>query len=119
MTTVSQTTKTKWYSCIQGRLGKKLLLLAAVPTVLVGILTAITLSDQWGARTLAKQSGELSQYTVAASALVHELQKERGFSAGFLASKGKNMRNEVEAQRRDTDAKLSNLQTYLESFDAE
>ncbi|WP_194269382.1 methyl-accepting chemotaxis protein [Tritonibacter litoralis] len=35
--------------------------------------------------------------------LVHQLQRERGYSAGFLASKGKNFSREVRAQHTETD----------------
>lgn len=44
---------------------------------------------------------------IAVDDLIHELQKERGFSAGFVASAGANFRNDLTAQRRLTDAKLS------------
>jgi len=39
--------------------------------------------------------------------LVHELQKERGLSAGFVGSGGKSFREEVLKQRKQTDEKLS------------
>ncbi|WP_319003722.1 methyl-accepting chemotaxis protein [Alloyangia pacifica] len=41
------------------------------------------------------------------SDLVHELQKERGYSAGFTSSRGKNFAAELMAQRQATDAVLS------------
>ncbi|HID02764.1 MAG TPA: hypothetical protein EYP18_06100, partial [Desulfobacterales bacterium] len=43
------------------------------------------------------------------SNLVHELQKERGASAGFLGSKGKKFGDKLSDQRRDTDTKRSDL----------
>jgi methyl-accepting chemotaxis protein len=51
----------------------------------------------------------VSEVAVATSALVHELQKERGLSAGFIGSKGEKFRSELETQRKDTDARLSAL----------
>ena len=58
--------------------------------------------------------------------LVHELQKERGYSAGFIASEGRNFPNELRQQRQDTNPKitpsLSQTQTiaaaHPEAFDA-
>ena len=38
---------------------------------------------------------QLTDLAVAASAIVHELQKERGISAGFIGSKGERFRNEL------------------------
>jgi len=52
------------------------------------------------------------------SALVHELQKERGASAGFLASKGAEFGDKLVKQREATDARLTELETALDGFDA-
>ncbi len=38
--------------------------------------------------------------------LIHELQKERGFSAGFVASRGASFTNELQSQRAQSDAKM-------------
>jgi len=51
------------------------------------------------------------------SNLVHELQKERGASAGFLGSKGKKFGDKLSDQRRDTDTKRSDLTEYLTDFE--
>ncbi|MCF8178985.1 MAG: response regulator [Sulfuritalea sp.] len=42
---------------------------------------------------------------VASTELVHELQKERGLSAGFIASQGKVFRTDLDQQRTRTDAR--------------
>ncbi|MBI5900910.1 MAG: nitrate- and nitrite sensing domain-containing protein [Rhodocyclales bacterium] len=52
----------------------------------------------------------IGEIAVAASALVHELQKERGLSAGFIGSKGEKFRDQLEKQRRDTDARRKAMQ---------
>ena len=59
----------------------------------------------------------LSHFTSSASALVHELQKERGASAGFLGSKGKKFVTELPAQRGQTDTKLLAYQTLRQDLD--
>jgi hemerythrin-like metal-binding protein len=48
---------------------------------------------------------QLSNMAGVFSNLVHELQKERGASAGFLGSKGKSFGDKVTAQRKNTDEK--------------
>jgi len=53
-----------------------------------------------------QQLGQAVTLTTAASGLIHELQKERGLSAGLLASKGSRFTGELEAQRKDTDKHL-------------
>ena len=51
----------------------------------------------------------VSEVAVASSALIHELQKERGLSAGFIGSKGGKFVDALEKQRRDTDARRKAL----------
>ena len=51
----------------------------------------------------------VTEVSVAASALVHELQKERGLSAGFIGSKGEKFRDALDKQRRDSDARRKAL----------
>ncbi|PPC78133.1 hypothetical protein C4K68_06950 [Pokkaliibacter plantistimulans] len=65
------------------------------------------------------QSGKASQVyneialTTVNSRLVHELQKERGMSAGFLGSKGQTFGSELKQQRLLTDQRVSELHAYL------
>ncbi len=51
----------------------------------------------------------VSEVAVAGSALVHELQKERGLSAGFIGSRGEKFRAELDKQRKDTDTRRKAL----------
>jgi len=51
----------------------------------------------------------VSDVAVASSALVHELQKERGLSAGLIGSKGEKFREELDKQRKETDARRKAL----------
>lgn len=52
---------------------------------------------------------------VMASNLVHELQKERGMTAGYLGSGGKSFRNEISGQRQNVDQKLLLINQYLDN----
>ncbi|MEO2083566.1 MAG: nitrate- and nitrite sensing domain-containing protein, partial [Desulfurobacteriaceae bacterium] len=47
------------------------------------------------------------------SAVVHELQKERGRTAGFLGSGGETFSKELKEQRRETDRKIAELESIL------
>ncbi|MBE8166745.1 MAG: methyl-accepting chemotaxis protein [Shewanella sp.] len=47
------------------------------------------------------------------SNLVHELQKERGMSAGFLGSNGRSFQNELGGQRRSVDQKVQTLKRTI------
>ncbi len=50
------------------------------------------------------------------SALVHETQKERGYSAGYFGSKGKKFKEELLNQRRVTDQKVEELKKYYKQL---
>ena len=55
---------------------------------------------------------EAVYYTQKSSVLVHNLQKERGSSAGFITSNGQSFGTQLQAIRKDTDAALAELQAY-------
>ncbi|MCW8886732.1 MAG: methyl-accepting chemotaxis protein, partial [Motiliproteus sp.] len=55
---------------------------------------------------------QLARYN---SALVHELQKERGMSAGYIGSKGSAFKDKLPKQRELTNGALASLNQYLAS----
>jgi methyl-accepting chemotaxis protein len=62
---------------------------------------------------------ELAQLAPEISALVHEMQKERGASAGFIASKGSKFARKLPEQRKVTDEKRQGLTQALTGFDTD
>jgi methyl-accepting chemotaxis protein len=93
--------------------------LGSIRVRLMLLFSALALGMTW--YLFANVSGEIvklreggriaavSEVAVAASALVHELQKERGLSAGFIGSQGAKFRDELEKQRKDTDTRRKSL----------
>ncbi len=65
-----------------------------------------------------KQILTLSDYGVKASNLVHELQKERGMTAGFLGSKGVNFATELPEQRIAANSRIEILTSTIEELDS-
>lgn len=61
----------------------------------------------------AKQVASVAKLAPTISLLVHELQKERGYSAGFIGSKGSQLVQEVEVQRSNTDVALAAYEKEL------
>jgi methyl-accepting chemotaxis protein len=57
----------------------------------------------------------LTDSAAVSSLLVHELQKERGASAGYLSSKGKSFQQDIKIHRQTTDQKNTDLQTFINS----
>lgn len=64
------------------------------------------------------QLNEMAMLAPELSAVVHELQKERGASAVYIGSKGSRFSDVLSRQRKDTDVKFSDLKKQLNSFDA-
>jgi len=59
---------------------------------------------------------DLSNFSLKISTLVHETQKERGRTAGFLGSKGSKFVNELAKQRSDTDQKIIVINDFINDF---
>ena len=51
------------------------------------------------------------------SALVHETQKERGMTAGYLGSKGLKFKDKLPSQRKLADTKFNDLESYMKEVD--
>ncbi|MCG6550891.1 MAG: nitrate- and nitrite sensing domain-containing protein [Candidatus Magnetominusculus sp. LBB02] len=60
----------------------------------------------------------LSTLAVKISAFVHEAQKERGMTAGFIGSAGVKFSSELTTQRTKTDEKIKELKDFLQGFDS-
>lgn len=63
-----------------------------------------------------KSLGRLSELAVRISDLVHETQKERGLTAGFLGSHGKQFRDELARQRTSCDQRLTAVRDYVKTL---
>ncbi|MAD42661.1 MAG: chemotaxis protein [Arcobacter sp.] len=88
---------------------KKLLLLISLP--LIGMLfLSITQNISVYKEIRKAERIEIGiLFGKAISQLLHETQKERGYTAGFLGSKGEKFANELPAQRKLTDAKIKSF----------
>ncbi len=62
---------------------------------------------------------KLIEVSVKISAVLHELQKERGASAGFLSSNGKKFGDILLKQREDTDIRIKELRAYCDTCKGE
>lgn len=97
----------------------KLLALSLLP--LAGILCLGTMGFLQN-NAVSNEMGQvkgLSQLAVHISRLVHETQKERGMTAGYLGSKGQKFATELPKQRQETDKRAEEMNAYLSSFHTE
>lgn len=102
-------------------LARKMGLILAVPLVpLTGLLIVGVQSVRESRQKIheGRALTALSEVAIRIGNAVHELQKERGRSSGFLGSKGQKFGPELEAQRASTDRAWSALTDHLKNFDA-
>lgn len=99
-------------------LATKLFLTLLLPLAAVAFFGIRSSLEKWRVYrdyvTLDQNSAVLQQI----GNTVHELQKERGRSAGFINSKGAQFAPELRAQRQGSDAEIAVLRTRLATFDA-
>ena len=93
-------------------------LLAGTMVTAFGLLffaTEVVYMDLKSALEL-RSSGRLASLMPSVGSLVHELQKERGRSAGFISSQGSSFSTELPSQRIDTDKVLAQANAELDKF---
>ena len=94
----------------------KLTLMFALPVLLALAFIGHEIIANYQAYNNMAQGQQLNTLTVNASNLVHELQKERGMSAGFLGSKGNRFVSELSQQRRTSDQLHQKFEQVLQTF---
>lgn len=98
------------------KMRNKLMLIVSIPIL---ALLYFALSDFSVKYQLANRMSTVHtdmEFSVAISAMVHELQKERGMTAGYLGSKGKKFVSELPKQRSLTDEKINALQNFMRDY---
>jgi hypothetical protein len=92
----------------------KLVMLVAVPLLALMIFAgqrAATLAQE---RSVAVEVERLIEQAQVLSALIHELQIERGLSAGFIASGGDRGGSQLRDQRQKSDQALAAVRAFLD-----
>ena len=81
----------------------------SLPIVALVLYAFITVMGALDELRTGRHSRVAIEAAMASSQLIHEQQKERGLSGGFLASKGEQFRQELATQREATNQKLEQL----------
>jgi len=99
----------------------KIKLIALLIPLLLGLLvySIVLLGDRWHQQHDAALVVERMYLLKEASSLVHELQKERGMTSGFLSSKGLQFGDALKVQREKSESQLSQYMNYLEQHKTE
>lgn len=96
----------------------KLIAIVIVPVLVMSFMAIDKVLKSSDIETENARVLTLAQFAVLSSNLVHELQKERGFTAGFLSSKGQKFSSQLMDQRKAVDETTLLLNTFLDDFDS-
>ncbi|MEO0576787.1 MAG: nitrate- and nitrite sensing domain-containing protein [Pseudomonadota bacterium] len=97
----------------------KLILMVLVPAAGLISMAYSNVTTSLGVRAQNSELRSLVELSVLASDMVHELQKERGMSAGYIGSRGAKFDQELSDQYVLSDTKIAKFQTYLNDFPVE
>ena len=95
---------------------QKLLGVVAVVSLLLVFNTIVTVTQTTETECRLSKLTDLTKLSSKISLLLHETQKERGASAGFIASKGKKFNQIVPKQRLLTNKRLSEFKHTLSNI---
>src|SRR5436190_11884128 len=101
------------------RISHRLALAVAVPLLVFVGLATYDLYLKWNTGSEMAELGRFAQAAEAAGRLIHELQRERGASAIFIASGGKQFGAELAAQRKQTDEARNAAEQFLNELRAQ
>jgi len=96
---------------------QKLLGVVFVVSLLLIFNTILTVIQTKNTETRLNKLENLTILSAKISLLLHETQKERGASAGYIASNGKKFANILPKQRKLTDKRLNEFKTELKTID--
>ncbi|MWV61848.1 hypothetical protein DCO58_07365 [Helicobacter saguini] len=95
----------------------KMVLFSLLPLITTIVLSSILIANRY---SNLKESNILDngiKLSTQISLVIHELQKERGTSAGYIGSKGTKFGDNLQNVRRDTDKQIAELKAFLNTFD--
>ncbi|SCA56074.1 Methyl-accepting chemotaxis protein [Candidatus Terasakiella magnetica] len=94
----------------------RIMLALALPVIGLLFFAGSIVLDKRQISTNMERLTTLADLAPTISALVHELQKERGTSAGFIGSKGQKFKAKLDNQRQESDIKHGLLQQAFKTF---
>ena len=96
---------------------QKLILIMLIPLIVVILLSVKLAFDSYQQKSALEKIEKIVVLSTKIGAFVHETQKERGMTAGFLGSKGTKFVDALPKQRELANSKKRILLDYLRSFD--
>ena len=88
-----------------------------IPLVILLVYSIYSGFEKLEEKSIYHNMDRYIHFSTISSNLIHELQKERGYSSGYIASNGKSFKKELNIQRTKTDEKLKKLKKFIKKFD--
>ncbi|RXJ77128.1 nitrate- and nitrite sensing domain-containing protein, partial [Arcobacter sp. F2176] len=96
---------------------KRLFLIFIVPLLAIIFLSTIIISENYQDYKNYQKLEIMMNLNSSISQALHELQKERGASAGYIGSKGEKFSDILKNQRLSTNKKIKNLENFIKEND--
>lgn len=96
------------------KFSRKIAALSLIPLSGLLLLASFSIENQMRDMRSSDKVISLANFSVYASALVHELQTERGMSSLYITSQGKKFGQEIAQQRTSTDNKIKAFKGFLD-----
>ena len=96
---------------------KKLYITLLIPAFAILFYSVSGIISNLNDYSSMKTVGSLVELSGHISRLVHETQKERGMTSGFIGSNGTKFASEIIAQRRAVDEELKTLESFMQKED--
>jgi methyl-accepting chemotaxis protein len=100
------------------KIKNKLIILVFVPLLTILIMASLVIKDHISLKSNYENLEVIVNLNITISKLIHETQKERGLTAGFLGTNGQKFKNEIPGQRENTNKKIQILKEFLKSSNA-
>ena len=97
----------------------KLLLLILIPLLGLGYFAISNIYQSYNSYSTVSRLEKFARLSVSIGDLVHETQKERGYTAVYLFSNGEELRAELQQQRISTNKTVDAIRNFLLDFDAD
>ncbi|MBW7852199.1 MAG: methyl-accepting chemotaxis protein [Rhodospirillales bacterium] len=100
-----------WRSFNDRRIGFRIVIALLLPVLGMALFAGMLVTENLRVRSQVGQLDVMAGFAADASAVIHELQRERGASALFLGSRGTQFGDELNARRADSDSALGRFQS--------
>ncbi|MEE4297333.1 MAG: methyl-accepting chemotaxis protein [Wenzhouxiangella sp.] len=97
----------------------KIAVMLTLPLLAVIYLSGAQIFDRWQSWSEMTSTEQAVELSIQVSQVVHQLQIERGMSAGFLGSGGEGFERELASQRDVVDEQRAALQVFWDAFDVD